>query len=125
MEENDPTINDKFELRVFSRRWNRDAVFTIQRTVVGWFVPAPFDPNDGGFCDRTCSPHLYRLLRHAGIQYPSNLGEWFAWLWKQARDKGLSHADVQRRVDEIAKRISRTDQSALDEIDKDFWEAVA
>jgi len=121
MNENDPTINDKFELRVFSRLWGREAVFTIQRTVGGWFVPTPF--YTGGLCDRTCAPHLFRLLRHAGIQYPSDVGEWFAWLWKQARDQGLNHETVQRGIDDIAGWIDSTDKSAPPATG--FWEGVA
>jgi len=121
MDENDPTINDEFELRVFARRWNREIIFTIHRIGGGWFISAPFDPQ-GGLCDRMCSPHLSRLLRHAGIQYPSNVGRWFARLWRQARDRGLSHEAVQQGINEVANWITTTDQHALV---TGFWEGVA
>ena len=120
-EENDPTINDEFKLRVFSRRWDREIVFTIYRDGGGWSISAPFDPN-GKLCDRMCTPHLSRFLRHVGIEYPSNLGRRFSWLWKQAKDKALSHESVQQSIDEIGKWISNTDQNALVE---GFWEGVA
>ena len=120
-EENDPTINDEFELRVFSRRLGRELALTIQRTGAGWFVPTPLKPN-GGLCDRWCSPHLYELLRFAGIEYPDNVGRRFYWLWEQASEKGLNHEAVQQGIDDIAKWINSTDQNALV---TGFWEGVA
>jgi hypothetical protein len=119
--ENDPTINDKFVLRVFSRRWTQEIAFMIQRTSAGWFVPTPLKPH-GGLCDRWCSPHLYELLRYAGIEYPNNVGERFHWLWEQASEKSLNHEAVQQGIDEIGQWISNTDQNALV---TGFWEGVA
>ena len=117
----DQTVNEKFELRVYSRLWRRDAVFPIHRTGAGWYVPTPF--YTGGLCDQTCSPHLYTLLRHAGIQYPINMGRWFAWLWTQARDKGLSREAVQQGIDDIARWIEETNK-IVPPVDS-LWKGIA
>ena len=117
----DQTINAKFELRVYSRLWGRDAVFQIQRTAAGWYVPTPF--YTGGLCDQTCSPHLYTLLRHAGIRYPGNIGRWFSWLWAQAKEKGLSYDAVQQGINDIAKWIDDTDR-IVPPVDN-LWKGIA
>ena len=119
MDDIDQTINHEFKLHIFSRRWNREVVCTITRARYGWFVRT--EEGEKG-CDTTCSPHLDKLLRRAGIQYPDGLGEWFSWLWTQAKEKGLSHEAVQQGFDDIGKWISNTDQNALV---TGFWEGVA
>jgi hypothetical protein len=40
------------------------------------------------------------------INYPEELPGYFAWLWKQAAEQGLSHEDVQLALKQLADWVS-------------------
>jgi hypothetical protein len=115
----DQTIDGEFAFRVFTRRWGHDDIYRIKRTANGWFFTANMYT---GPCDKSCSPVLYECLRHDSVLYPVDVGEWFEWLWQQAKRRGLSHDDVQHGLDDIAGWIRLTEQSVpVGEI----WEGLA
>ena len=106
----DKTIDDDFEFRVFTRRWGHDEIYTIKRTVSGWFLKAN---TFTGPCDKTCAPLLYETLRHDSILYPNDVGQWFEWLWQQAKDKGLGREQVQKGIEDIANWIKVTETKCM------------
>ena len=116
----DQTVGHTFELRVFTRRWNHYDVYRIERTSTGWYLKTDLY---GGLCDKTCAPMLYKALRHDSVSYPSDMGEWFAWLWQQAKAKGLGHDEVQQGVNDIAAWIRVTEQQTP--TSSGIWEGLA
>jgi hypothetical protein len=98
----DQTINHEFEFRVFSRRWGHDDVYDIRRTKGGWEIGFHYEYD----CDKSGSSGLYELLDHDSINYPEELPGYFAWLWKQAAEQGLSHEDVQLALKQLADWVS-------------------
>ncbi len=115
----DKTIDDDFEFRVFTRRWGHDDIYKIKRTASGWLVKANIYT---GPCDKLCAPILYESLRHDGVVYPNDVGQWFEWLWQQAKDKGLSHDEVQQGLNDIAAWIKITEANAPT---KGIWKGLA
>lgn len=107
----DQTIDQDFEFRVYTRRWGHNDIYKIKRTASGWFVKADIY---SGPCDKACAPVLYELLRHDNVVYPQDVGEWFEWLWEQAKARGLSRDAVQQGLDDIAGWIKLTEESAPD-----------
>ena len=105
----DLTVGHDFDFRVFTRRWGHDDVYTVKRTATGWFVQGAIF---SGPCDKTCTPVLFECLRHDGVQYPRNVGDWFEWLWQQAKDKGLNHDAVQQGINDIVSWISLAEKAA-------------
>lgn len=105
----DQTIGDEFDFRVFTRRWGHDEIYRLTRTATGWLVKVSMYT---GPCDKACAPVLYDALRHDTVVYPHDVGEWFEWLWQQAKDKGLDHAALQDGLNDIAEWIRVTETSA-------------
>jgi hypothetical protein len=105
----DQTIGETFKFTVTSRRWGHDDTYLMTRTETGWDVKFL---TIGGSCDRSGRPYLFEILRHDSISYPEDLDMWIAWLWNQAREKGLSREDVQRALNELASWVKLVETEA-------------
>lgn len=105
----DQTIGHEFEIQVFTRRWKHMEKYALTRTESGWFLDAN---SYTGQCDKRGQPHLFDSLKHDSVRYPRDVGDWFEWLWDQAKKKGLSHEEVQKALDEIAQWIRKTEENA-------------
>lgn len=105
----DPTVGHEFELRVFSRRWRHDDVYKLKRTQVGWQLTHPLY---SGLCDKGGRPLLFEALHHDSIQYPADLDDRLQWLWTQARDRNLTHQQVQDAMDQLAKWMRTVEAEA-------------
>jgi hypothetical protein len=115
----DQTIDNEFEMRIFNRRWGHEDKYRIKRTASGWLLDAGVY---SGPCDKSCSPLLIQALRHDSVQHPTEIGKWFEWLWQQAKEKGLSHDDIQGGINDIADWIHATEANTPEE---GIWQGVA
>ena len=105
----DQTVGSSFTFRVFSRRWGRDDSYRITRTADGWDVRYVAI---GGPCDKGGKPFLFMNFRQDSIQYPIGLDGWMEWLWEQATSQGLTAAQVQEALQQLADWVSNTERSA-------------
>lgn len=112
----DITIDQDFQLKVYSRRWDREDYYGLKRTESGWEL-SHFSYSSAP-CDRGGRPYLYENLNHDAINYPEALPEYLAWLWEQAATKGLTSAQVQQELDQLSAWISTCERSSP----KGIWE---
>jgi hypothetical protein len=105
----DATIGAAFTFSVFSKRWGHNDNYRIKRTEDGWTITHLII---GGPCDKGGRPFLFENLRHDSIHYPEGLDGWMEWLWEQASSKGLSKAEVQKALQNLADWVSQTEKSA-------------
>lgn len=105
----DQTIGKEFTFRVFSPLWGRDDSYRIKRTEDGWDVHFL---TIGGPCDRGGRPFLFANLDHDCINYPSGLEYWMRSLWDRAASRGLSHAQVQDALQNLADWVNMTQKGA-------------
>lgn len=105
----DLTIGAEFQFRVFSRRWRRHDTYRVTRTAGGWNIRHMTIGGDG---NKRGEPALFASFRQDSIQYPRGIGDYFEWLWDQARDQGLDAAAVQAALDRLAEWVSTTEQAA-------------
>lgn len=103
----DQTIGEEFDFPVYSKRWGHPDNYKIKRTKNGWEV----EFLNGGKCDKSGRPYLFKNLEHDGIEYPSSLGQRMKWLWERAKEDGLSKEQVQQHFNELAKWISDMERS--------------
>jgi len=116
----DQTIGHEFEVSVFSRRWKHEDTHRLTRTETGWHL-STMSLSYTGDCDKSAQPHFFDSLKHDSVQYPRGACDWFEWLWDQAKQKGLSHEQVQAALNEIAEWINSTEKSAPC---KGVWEGL-
>jgi len=105
----DVTIGKAFQFKVFSRRWGHDDVYHMTRTKTGWDVTYI---SIGGPCDKSGKPYLFANLQQDAIDYPAGLGGWLEWLWHRAKEDGLTAAQVQSSLDQLAQWVRNTEQSS-------------
>jgi hypothetical protein len=105
----DQTIGCEFSFGVYSRRWGRDDTYRLTRTADGWAIR---HMAIGGPCDRGGDPFLFQNFRQDAIQYPEGLDGWMEWLWNQASERGLTAAQVQEGLQQIADWVSNTERNA-------------
>ncbi len=105
----DQTIGLDFTFRVFSNRWGHDDTYSVKRTEDGWIIS---HLAIGGSCDKGGRPFLFENLRHDSIKFPARLDGWMEWLWDKALSEGLTQAQVQEALQELAGWVSSTERNA-------------
>ena len=105
----DQTIGANFTFRVFSRRWGHDDNYQVKRTEDGWNIT---HIAIGGPCDKGGRPFLFENLRHDSIHFPEGLDGWMEWLWTKAANQGLTQAQVQAALQQLADWVSNTEKNA-------------
>lgn len=104
----DCTMGDKFEIEVHSNRWNHKDIYSLKRTQTGWDVSGL---RGTVASDRGGNPGVFELLEHDFIDYPHRLEERLESLWLNARDKGLSHEQVQEGLVALAEWINLVERN--------------
>jgi len=112
----DQTLDNDFELRIFTRRWGHDDTYSIKRISSGWEID---NIGISGICDKSGSPYLYENLHHDSVNFPESLPEYMEWLWEQAAEKGLTHKEVQEALNQLGEWISICEKNSP----KGIWEA--
>ena len=102
----DSTIDEEFNMNIYTRRWGHYDTYTVMRTSTGW----RFSFRDTVDCDKECKPGLFDALEHDLVSYPYNIGELIEWVWNKAAE-GATKQAVQQAIDDIAEWISTCEKS--------------
>ena len=100
----DTTIGKEFKLKIYTRRWGHYDTYKVTRTEEGWDIEGLMTAN-GGKCDKTCNPYLFKKLNHDSVCYPQQIGDFMEYLWNQAAE-GLTEDEVRECFDMIGEWIS-------------------
>lgn len=105
----DQTLNNKFKIKIFSRRWGHKDSYTLTRTATGWDVS---HLTYVGECNKSGQPTLLDSLKHDSINFPEDLGGYLEWVWERASEDGLTHDEVQEALDQLGEWISLCESSS-------------
>ncbi|EWG09313.1 hypothetical protein [Cytobacillus firmus] len=109
----DITLNQKFEFRVYTRRWGHYDLYQITRNKDGWFISHLSHKGQGG---KNAEPVLSYILRHDSVSYPQNLPRIMEDIWIRAEDEGLTKEQVQEMLNQVAEWVSIVEKSYPDNI---------
>ena len=100
----DQTIDHEFTLEIYTRRWKgKKDTYHVKRTKTGWYIS---HMSINGNCDKSGKPYLYRNLYQDFINYPEALPTFMRDIWLQAEEQGLSHDDVQEKLNKLPPTLS-------------------
>jgi len=99
----DITLNEKFEFKVYTRRWGHHDLYQITRNKDGWFISHLSHSGQGG---KNAEPILSYILRHDSVSYPQNLANIMEDIWSRAEDEGLTKVQVQEMLNQVAEWIN-------------------
>lgn len=105
----DDTLNKKIEFKVYTRRWGHVDIYSIKRTVDGWYCE--YIANQGE-CKKNGEGGLFMNLDHDSIFYPKD-GVLYAMekLWEDADEGVIDFNELSNRMQEIADWISAVEKS--------------
>lgn len=109
----DITLDEKFDFKVYTRRWGHDDLYTITRNKDGWFISHLSHQGQGG---KNAEPILSYILRHDSVSYPRNLADVMEDIWMRAEDEGLTKEKVQEMLNQVAEWVSIVEQNYPDNI---------
>jgi hypothetical protein len=101
----DMTIDHEFTFTVFSRRWGHTDTYSINRISTGWVI-------ESTPCNQSFEPGLFDILNHDSINFPEELPRYYNYLWERASEDGLSHAEVQEAVTQLANWVTLCEQNS-------------
>lgn len=104
----DQTLGHTFNFNVYSRRWGHEDHYGLTRTSSGWHLT---HVTYGGDVNKGAEPNLFTALEHESILYPRGLPGFFTHLWDRADRDGLTHAEVQEALNNLAEWISETERN--------------
>lgn len=105
----DITIDTKYEIEIYSRRWGHTDRCEITRVKNGWIIKKLMI---GGKSNKRGEPYLKEILDHDSINYPEELPGYLEWLWDQAKEKGLNHTEVQNSLNNLAEWINLCEKNS-------------
>lgn len=111
----DQTIGHEFDFEVYSRRWQHNDTYKLQRTNRGWSVsslaPQPVATAKDGRVGGKLGTGLFQLLDHDSINYPEELPGYLEWLWQRAAEEGLVHDKLQEALTMLANWVSLVERN--------------
>jgi hypothetical protein len=105
----DINLNKKFTFKVFSRRWDHDDHYSVERRIDGWYVS---HISINGLSKKDGSGPLLKNLEHDSIQFPVDGVKYaFETLWDMADETEMSVDELQYKLQEIADWISAVEKA--------------
>lgn len=104
----DVTLDEKFEFKVYTRRWGHEDLYNITRNKDGWYISHLSHEGQGG---KNAEPILSYILRHDSVSYPQNLPRVMEDIWIRAKDEGLTKEQVQEMLKQVADWISIVEEN--------------
>ncbi len=104
----DITIDDEFDFKIYSNRWEHDDTYKLKRIENGWHVDYLYI---NGECNKNGKPYLFANLKQDQVNYPVNLSSYIYSLWNKAANDGLNHNEVQQYLNEISDWVSKCEKS--------------
>ena len=104
----DTTLGEKFEFRIYTRRWEHYDYYQLTRTEEGWEISggSAFDTK----ADKEGNPAVFEALEHDSVSYPRTLGIFLEWVWDKAF-KGATKEVIQAAINDLGEWISLCEQS--------------
>lgn len=100
----DDTLNKRMTIRIYTRRWGHEDVYSIERTIDGWMVDGTQTKKDG-------SNELFRKLNHDYVFYPEDgVKHALEELWDLANGHDLPFDAMNKRMQEVADWISAVER---------------
>ena len=109
----DITLNEKFEFKVYTRRWGHYDLYNIIRNKDGWDISHLSHKGQGG---KNAEPILSYILRHDSVSFPRNLPDIMEDIWIRAEEEGLTKEQVQEMLNQVAEWISIVERNYPDNI---------
>lgn len=104
----DITLNQKFEFKIYTRRWGHHDLYQITRNKDGWFISHLSHNGQGG---KNAEPILSYILRHDSVSYPQNLPNIMEDIWIRAEEEGLTKVQVQEMLNKVAGWINLVEEN--------------
>jgi len=109
----DITLNEEFDLKIYTRRWGHYDLYTLIRNEKGWYISFMSHEGQGGM---NADPVLSYMLRHDGISYPQNLSNIMEDIWIRARVEGLTKQQVQEMLNTVSSWIEVVEKNYPEDI---------
>lgn len=109
----DVNIDQEVEVKIYSRRWGHDDVYSIIRTIDGWDVSF-FQHTKGG----KEGDALISTLNHDYINYPSALEQFMYNLWNRADREEMSIEVLKAHLERIAEWINVCEKNTPEGIEE-------
>lgn len=104
----DLNLDKDLKLRVYSRRWGHDDVYTICRTKDGWLVQSL---GGAAKAHKDGTGALIETLKHDSIVYPESLNFAMEQLWELADQTPMESDELQEYLNQMGEWISITEKS--------------
>lgn len=98
---------ESFEFRVYSRRYNNRVTYKLVHTKNGWHI-SNIAINGDSMPDG--APFLYENFNQDFISYPSNVGDFFEYVWSNLENKKITPLEAQLKINEVAEWVSRCEE---------------
>lgn len=109
----DITLGEKFELNVYTRRWQHYDLYEITRNEKGWYLSHLSYEGQGG---KNAEPILSFILNHDGVSYPRNLSNIMEDIWMRSEEEGLTKQEVQEMLKKVSYWIEIVEKNYPDDI---------
>jgi len=106
----DVTIGSKFRFNIYTNRWGHKDSYELTRTEKGWYIEHLSYNGEDDINEEM--KILYAAMEHDSISFPRDVDDYMRSIWISAKDRGLSHNQVQAMIDEVADWISNTEMNA-------------
>lgn len=104
----DINLNKKLTFKVFSRRWDHEDFYSIERRIDGWYVS---HISINGLAKKDGTGSLLMNLKQDSIQFPEEGVKYaFETLWNMADETEMSVDELQNKLQEIADWISAVEK---------------
>lgn len=97
----DINLNQKINIKIYSRRWGHHDTYSVERTLEGWTVT--FHQKKVGDKEGNA---LIEILEHDLINYPHELGVFMWHLWNKADGTEVTIENLKVDLDQIANWIN-------------------
>lgn len=109
----DINIDKEVDVKIYSRRWGHDDVYSITRTVDGWDVSFFQNVKGGKEGDA-----LISTLNHDYINYPNALEQFMYDLWNKADREEMSIEVLKDYLERIAEWVNVCEKSTPEGIEE-------
>ncbi len=104
----DSTMGEKFDFRIYTRRWGHYDYYGLTRTVDGWKIEGGSEFENQA--NKKGKPALFEALKHDSVSYPRTLGIFLEQVWVKASE-GANKEVIQEALNDLAEWISLCEKS--------------
>ncbi len=102
----DINLNKKIDIKIYSRRWEHNDTYSVERTFKGWTVNFHLERTGNKKGEA-----LIETLKHDFINYPHELGTFMWHLWNKADSNEMTVDELQKDLEQIADWINACEKN--------------